>query len=108
MEKDILRAIVEVEREIQELLVAEQRQSDERLAKVRQECAEKIAKEEERLQEELTKAVAVAAGPETQQRAAALVAEASRQAERFDRLDDESLRRWIQRELFLVVPGGKP
>jgi vacuolar-type H+-ATPase subunit H len=107
MEKDILRAIVEVEREIQELLAAEQLQSDERLAQLRRECAEEVAREETRLQEELAKTVAAARGGEAQERAAAVVAAATAQAERLGRLDDESLRRWILREIFRIVPGKK-
>jgi len=43
MEKDILRAIVEVEREIWERIAAEQRLSEERLAEVRRECAKRVA-----------------------------------------------------------------
>lgn len=108
MEKDILRAVVEVEREIQDLLVEEQRQSEERLAQVRRECTGEIEQEKARLQDESAITTADARWSEAQRQATAVVATTTAQAERFGRFDDEYLRRWIQRELLLVVPGKKP
>ena len=107
MEKDILRAIVEVEREIQELLVEEQQRSDERLAQVTRECTQKIDREQARLQEESAKTTTAPRWDEAQQQASADVARATAQAERFALLDDENLRCLVQRELFLVVTGRK-
>ena len=107
MGNDILRAIVEVEREIQERLLAEQRQSDERLTQLRLKCAEEAAREEARLQEELAKTADAAGGMEAKERAAAVLAAASAQAERLGRLDDAGLRELIKAEISYIVPGNK-
>lgn len=107
MGNDILRAIIEVEREIQERLLEEQRQSDERLAQLRLKCAEEVAREEARLQEELAKTVDTAGGGEAKERAATVLAAAGAQAERLGRLDDASLRELIKREISCIAPGKK-
>ena len=107
MEQDILRAIVEVEREVQELLADEERLSDERLARVRQAENAEIATVEAGLQEELAVSTA-AGGTEALKVGEALVTAATARARRLERLDDERLRQLLQGELSRLLPGMRP
>lgn len=104
MEKDILTAIVEVEKEIRERLAAERSSAEARLEQLRRDGEEEVSREEERLKIELHNRLA-AAKAEVEKRAAVLVGDASAQAEKLAGLDEETLRRHIMRHLTRIAPG---
>lgn len=104
MEKDILSAIVDVEKEIRKLQSEERAKAEKRLEEVKREIGEEIAGEEKRLQEAMRDAVA-RAGSEAEKKAAALLEEAEARAERLGRLDDESLMVIIEKHIATLLPG---
>lgn len=104
MGKDILTAIVEVEKEIEDLVAAEQSRAVERLAQLKRETEEEIKKEEEQLEASLQHALA-AARADAEKKSAALVEAAAARTELLSRLDDRTLQEIIARHLNRIRPG---
>jgi cell division septum initiation protein DivIVA len=104
MEKDVLSAILEVEREIQERLVAEQRSAWTMLDRLRQELEAEAGREEERLAAARLSAESAARG-KAQEQAALIASRASADADRLAGLDDGALEPCIMRHLVRIIPG---
>lgn len=104
MEKDVLAAIMEVEKEIEGEVAAEREREAERLDRVKQEIAQRLEQEKDRLDEWLLQELA-AAGEAAERDARALEEEATARAEVLSRLDDETLQRVVLRYLTRIVPG---
>ena len=104
MGKDILGAIIDVEREIQERLAAEKQRAGTMLAGLRQELAGEAGREEERLAAARRNAESVARA-EAQEWAAAIARSAATRAERLAGLDEGTLERCIMRHLVRIMPG---
>ena len=104
MEKDILSAIVEVEKEIQEQLIAEERDAGAMLCRIGQELLDEAEREEKRLAE-THQAARAAAKAKAQEQAAAIVQRAATRCEHLLSYDDEALERCIMRHLFRIMPG---
>ena len=104
MEKDVLGAILEVEREIQERLVAEQSGAWTMLEGLRQELDAETGREEERLTTVRRNAES-AARAEAEKQAALIAHRAAAEADRLAGLDDGALERCIMRHLVRIMPG---
>jgi hypothetical protein len=104
MEKDVLAAIMEVEREIEGELAAERKQGEARLEQVKREIAERLEQEERRLAGWLQRELA-AAGEAAQREARICEEKIAAGAERLARLDDDTLQRAVARHLTRIVPG---
>ena len=107
MDKDILDAILEVEREIQERLVAEQRGAWAMLEELRQELDAEAGREEERLTAARRNAETVARA-EAQEQASLIAHRAAAEADRLAGLDDKALELCIMRHLVRLIPGEQP
>lgn len=103
MENDILHTIISVEREIQERLAAEEEQASQMLDRLQNELDEAARREEERLAASLLQSVARARLSAREQGEALLQAAAAK-AQRLDRLDDQTLERFIGKRLGSLVP----
>jgi len=104
MGKDILGAIVDVEREIEERLAEERRRAGTMLDGLRQELEGEAGREEERLTAARRNAES-AARAEAQERAAIIARSAATRAERLAGLDDGTLEGCIMRHLVRIMPG---
>ena len=104
MEKDVLAAIMEVEKEIEGEFAAERNREVVRLEQVKREIAGRLEQEERRLNEWLQRELA-AAGETAQREARIHEEEEAARAERLARLDDETLQRSVLRYLTRIVPG---
>jgi hypothetical protein len=105
MEQAIMNTVFEAEREIREMVAAEQQRADGNLAKLRRECADMAAQEEMLLKGELAATVAAVGAGEARRRAEAILAEAEGRAKRLAELEDDLLRRFLQREIRSILPG---
>ena len=104
MEKDVLAAIMEVEREIEGELAAERKRGEARLELARREIAERQEQEERRLEGWLQRELATA-GEAAEREARMYEEKITAGAERLARLDDETLQRAVARHLTLIIPG---
>ena len=104
MERDILAAIVAVEKEIGERLAAEQRRAEEGLAQLKGEMEDEVNRAEGELGQALQDAV-VAARADAEAKAAHLLDKEAAWAELLARLDDSTLEGIIERHLNRILPG---
>jgi hypothetical protein len=104
MEKDVLAAIMEVEREIEGELAAERKRGAASLEQVKREIAEGLEQEERRLEEWLQRELA-AAGEAAQGEARVYEEKITTGTERLALLDDDTLQRAVARHLTRIVPG---
>jgi uncharacterized protein YbjQ (UPF0145 family) len=105
MEKGVIHAIIEVEKEIQKKIKAEELRSRNKIEKVRKEIDGFITGEEERLKEELKRAIE-AAGEEAERNAEKMVADAVALAAQIEGLDDKALEKIILKHINRILPEG--
>ncbi|PLX83496.1 MAG: hypothetical protein C0617_11240 [Desulfuromonas sp.] len=104
MEEGTLREVVRLEREIHRQLAEEQLRADEGLERLRRELEEEYEEQSKALAEALEQAVEEAKR-QSEERAAGMLAESRRQAERLAAMSDEQLGRIVHRQIALIVPG---
>lgn len=105
MSEDMLRRIIQAEREIEERIASEQRRAGEWLALRRSEADRRRADEEEGLQRECAAAVDEAMA-QAEQQATAIVREAAEQAGRLTAIGDETLQRVIRETVWPFLRPG--
>lgn len=105
MERDTLEEILAVEREIRATLESERDAAGRWIASARRDVEEHRLAEVARL-EESTAQQEAAAQEAARMRAAEIIRQATRAAERIGRMTDEELVRFILPHLARIVPGG--
>lgn len=103
MENDLLVRIIAAEKEIKECLDDEKAKAREWLENVRKEAEEDFSREKARTTESLSEAVETAK-KEAENKAAIMIKAAEEQAARMERLDDDTLKRVIVRQLHRILP----
>jgi len=103
MENDLLDKIIAAEKEIKECLDAEKAKAREWLENVRKEAEEDFSREKARTTESFSETVETAK-KEAEHKAALIVRTAEKQAERTEKVDDDTLRRAIMRHLHRILP----
>jgi hypothetical protein len=103
MEKDILKEVIEVEKEVHEKIQIEKRISQEWLEKIKKDTEPEVLKEEENLKGSFNKAVKDAK-LNAEKKAAAILEEANIKAERFEELSDGTLKKIILKHIKRILP----
>lgn len=103
---DVLSTVIEVEREIQQRLDEEKKKSRERIEHATAEAERELAVEARRLTEAADASLSNARSTSDQE-AAAVAEAARREAERIDRISDDTLRNAVRRYLARILPGTR-
>ena len=103
MENDLLDKIIAAEKEIKECLDDEKAKAREWLENVRKEAEEDFSREKARTTESFSETVETAK-KEAEHKAALSLRAAEEQAERTEKVDDDTLRRAIMRHLHRILP----
>ncbi len=103
MENDLLVRIIAAEKEIQECLEDEKAKAREWLEAVRKEAEEDFNREEARISESLGEAEETAK-KEAESKAVIIMKAVEEKAGRMERLDDDTLKRAIMRQLHRILP----
>lgn len=103
MENDLLVRIIAAEKEIQECLDDEKAKAREWLEAVRKEAEEDFHREEARISETSSEAVETAK-KEAESKATIMMKAAGEKTARMERLDDDTLKRVIVRQLHRILP----
>jgi vacuolar-type H+-ATPase subunit H len=106
MEKDILSKVIEVEKEIQERLRDEKKKAHEWLEGVKKEIEKDISLQEEQLRDSYTRGREDAKA-EAEREAARIVKDADALAERYRRMNDETLQEIVMRHLVKILPSQR-
>ncbi len=104
MEKDILRQVIEVEKEIQKCLESEKVKIREWLEGVKKESDEEFLREELEIKQSLDQSLREATR-QSETAAAEILSEAADAAERLKRLKAETLTGIIGRRIAGILPG---
>ncbi len=104
MEKDILGQVIEAEKELQQCLDREKVKAREWLEVVKKECEEEFIREEQRIKEMLEKSTADAVS-KAHVKAAGIISQAEREAERLGRVPDEVLSKLVAKQINRILPG---
>ena len=106
MEDSILAKIIQTEGEIQAQIEAARKRCAEQIQRLKEEAEKKIVREESRIREQCRRSLEEAGLP-AQQKAAAILEAASRQAEKLRRLDDDILKQIIMKQIIRILPGER-
>jgi vacuolar-type H+-ATPase subunit H len=106
MEDSILAKIIQTEGDIQAKVEAARKRCTEQTQRLKEEAETRIVSEESRIREKCRRSLEEAGLP-ARQKAAAILEAASRHAEKLRRLDDETLKQIIMREIIRILPGER-
>ena len=104
MENDILRGIVEVEKDIRQRLEIERKRVTEWLEEVKKELENKVLAEESGLKDTLSR-TAEDSRSDAQVEASGIIDEAQKYATKLENLSDELLKKIALRHLSCILPG---
>jgi hypothetical protein len=103
MKEDILSAVVKVEKELAETLREEKRKSKDMLDRLRNEREHKVTREKKRLQCELNRSI-TDAKMRSQKKVSAMIADAYADAERLEKISDDTLKKIIRKYIVRILP----
>jgi hypothetical protein len=104
MENEILKGVVEVEKDIRQRLEIERKKVQEWLAKVKHDVEKEVLEEEAGLKENLNRSVHDAHS-DAQVKAARIINDAEEYARKLESLGDDVLKRVALRHVHLILPG---
>jgi vacuolar-type H+-ATPase subunit H len=104
MEKDILSQVITAEKELQQCLDSEKVKAREWLELLKKECEEEFIREEQRIKELLEKSTADAVST-ARAKAGGIVSQAAKEAERLERVPDETLSGLVAKQINRILPG---
>lgn len=103
MEKDLLRSVVEVEKEIQDSIEAEKIKAAEWLESVRVSCSKEIDDIRRQLEDNYSQSLERACS-EAEQKGAKTIADANRLADFFKNLSEEIINRSVLKHISAILP----
>jgi hypothetical protein len=105
MEKDVLAAVIEIEKEIEERLESERRKISRWLDNAKKEIEAELAAEAGHLEDSIGAAVS-AARETAEKRTSAMLLEMEEQSRRMSGTGDETLSRIIAEHIGRILPGN--
>ncbi len=105
MEKDVLKGVVEIEKEIRQRLEIEQEKAQKWLVKVKKEAEEEVLAKEFDLKEEMNRSTDSALS-DARGKASGINDTAHRYSGHLKKISDDTLKKIILKYLPRILPGG--